>query len=312
MFGPKSYLVIGGKSVAVKTGTTDDKRDNWAVGYTPSVVVGTWVGNNDNSPMNPALASGATGAAPIWNRLIREALVGKSDELFVKPSGIVEMEIDGFGGGTPKDGYPTRKERFIKGTEPTGPAAIYKDIKVSKKDSNKLASAVDIAKGEYDLRAFVVFKEDDPVSSDGKNRWQDGINAWLAGQGDAKFHAPTETLQSSDAIAVSIKEPGDNSQVNTSDVKVRVEAGSGNGVDKIEIYVDGNRQREVSGSQASETIHMSDGVHTIRAKAIDTKGNTAEREIKISVNQPFPTPSPTPAPTSTPTPTQIPTPISTT
>lgn len=306
VFGPKSYLVIGGKTVAVKTGTTDDKRDNWAVGYTPSVVVGTWVGNNDNSPMNPALASGATGAAPIWNRIIREALVGKSDEPFVRPSGIVEMDIDGFGGGTPKDGYPTRKEKFIKGTEPTGLAAIYKDIKVSKKDSSKLASAVDIAKGEYDLRPFVVFKEDDPVSSDGKNRWQDGINAWLAGQGDPKFHAPTETLQSSDAIAVSIKEPGDQVQVNTSDVKVRVEAGSGNGVDKIEIYVDGNREREVSGSQASETIHMSDGVHTIRAKAIDTKGNTAEREIKISVNQPFPTPTPTP--TQTPTPTLTPTP----
>ncbi len=311
VFGPKSYLVIGGKSVAVKTGTTDDKRDNWAVGYTPSVVVGTWVGNNDNSPMNRALASGATGAAPIWNRLIREALSDSSDEPFVRPSGIVEMEIDAFGGGTPKDGNPTRKERFIKGTEPTGLAAIYKDIKVSKKDSNKLASAVDIAKGEYDLRAFVVFKEDDPVSSDGKNRWQEGIDAWLAGQGDAKFHAPTETLQSSDAIAVSIKEPGDNSQVNTSDVKVRVEAGSGNGVDKIEIYVDGNREREVSGSQASETIHMSDGIHTIKAKAIDTKGNTAEREIKISVNQPFPTPSPTPTPTSTPTPTQAPTPTPT-
>lgn len=195
----------------------------------------------------------------------------------------------------------------MRGTEPTGPAAMYKDIKVSKKDSNKLASAVDIARGDFDLKPFVVFKEDDPVSSDGKNRWQEGIDAWVAGQGDAKFHAPTETLQSSDAIAVSIKEPGDQTQVNASDVKVRVEAGSGNGVDKIEIYVDGNRQREVSGSQASETIHMSDGIHTIKARAIDTKGNTAEREIKISVNQPFPTPSPTPTPTPTLNPTPTPT-----
>lgn len=307
IFGPRSYLVIGGHTVAAKTGTTDDKRDNWTVGYTQSVVVGTWVGNNDNSPMHPSLASGVTGAAPIWSRIMREALKGKSDESFIRPNGIVEMDIDAYGGGTPRDGYPTRKEKFIKGTEPTGPASIYKDIKVSKSDAGKLANAVQMAKGEYDVRSFVVFTEDDPVSTDGKNRWQEGINAWLSGQSDAKFRPPTETASTNDPIAVSIKEPGDQQQVNTSDVKIRVEAGSGNGVDKIEIFIDGNREREVSGSQASETIHMSDGVHTIKAKAIDTKGNVAEREIKISVNQPFPTPTPTPTQTLTPTPVPTPT-----
>lgn len=309
IFGTRSYLVIGGHTVAAKTGTTDDKRDNWTIGYTPSVVVGTWVGNNDNSPMHPSLASGATGAAPIWNRIMREALKGKPDEPFIRPDGIVEVDIDAYGGGTPKDGYPTRKEKFIRGTEPTGPAAIYNDIKVAKNDNNKLANVVQIAKGEYDSRAFVVFTEEDPVSTDGKNRWQDGINAWLGLQSDAKLHPPTETSQSNDAIAVSIKEPGDGQQVNTNDVKVRVEAGAGQGVDKIELFVDGNREREISGSNASETIRMTDGVHTIKAKAMDTKGNVAEREITISVNQPFPTVTPTPS--LTPTPTTSPTPLPT-
>ena len=147
-------------------------------------------------------------------------------------AGIMELEIDGFGGGIPKDGNPTRKERFVKGTEPTSIASIYKDIKVAKSDSNKLANAVQIAKGEYDSRAFVVFAEDDPASSDGKNRWQDGINAWLAGQSDPKYHPPTETASTNDAIAVSIKEPGNETQVNTREVKIRVEAGSGKGVTK--------------------------------------------------------------------------------
>ncbi len=302
IFGLKSYLYIPGRTVAVKTGTTDDKRDNWTVGYTPSVVVGTWVGNNDNSPMHPSLASGVTGAAPIWNRIIRETLKDKPDEAFDRPANILDLDIDTFGGGLSVDGSAMRKERFVKGTEPIGPASIYQSIKVSKRDSNKLANPVEIAKGEYDVRSFVVFIEKDPVSTDGKNRWQEGIDAWISAQGDAKFHVPTETSESSDAIAVSIKEPGDASQVNTSDVNVRVEAGSGNGVERIEIYVDGNREREVSGSQASETIHMNDGVHTIKAKGIDTKGNVAEREIRISVNQPFPTPTPTPTPTLTPVP----------
>ena len=85
VFGERSYLNIPGKTVAVKTGTTDDKRDNWTVGYTNSVAVGVWVGNNDNSAMNPQLASGATGAAPIWNRIIREFLKNKNMKILPFP-----------------------------------------------------------------------------------------------------------------------------------------------------------------------------------------------------------------------------------
>jgi membrane peptidoglycan carboxypeptidase len=75
-FGPNSYLNVPGHSVAVKTGTTDDKRDNWTLGWTPSVLVLTWVGNNDNSVMSQTLASGITGAAPIWRRIMMAALGG--------------------------------------------------------------------------------------------------------------------------------------------------------------------------------------------------------------------------------------------
>ena len=89
-FGANSSLVVSGKTVAVKTGTTDDKRDNWTIGYTPSVVAGVWVGNNDNTAMNQALASGITGAAPIWNRIMQAALLNKKDEPFTRPSNIVE------------------------------------------------------------------------------------------------------------------------------------------------------------------------------------------------------------------------------
>src|SRR3989344_2465196 len=67
-FGPNSLLNLG-PAVAVKTGTSDNKRDNWTFGYTSDFVVGVWVGNNDNSPMNPTLTSGVTGAAPIWRKI---------------------------------------------------------------------------------------------------------------------------------------------------------------------------------------------------------------------------------------------------
>lgn len=92
-FGSRSLLYIPGRNVAVKTGTTDEKRDNYAIGYTPSVVVGVWVGNNDNRPMNPYLASGISGAAPIWNRAMSVVLEGTKDEGFTVPEGIfVKMD----------------------------------------------------------------------------------------------------------------------------------------------------------------------------------------------------------------------------
>lgn len=73
IFGLGSKLKIKGKTVAVKTGTTNSLKDNWAIGWTPEVMVAAWVGNNDNSPMS-WVASGISGATPIWNRIMREML----------------------------------------------------------------------------------------------------------------------------------------------------------------------------------------------------------------------------------------------
>ena len=113
-FGPNSWLVIPGKTVSVKTGTTDQKRDNWTVGYTSSYVVGVWIGNNDNSPMNQAISSGATGASPIWNRIMRVVLKGKRDEPPKKPDNVIALQIDSLGGGLPVSGQSARSEYFIK------------------------------------------------------------------------------------------------------------------------------------------------------------------------------------------------------
>lgn len=108
-FGPNSALVIPGKTVSVKTGTTNDKRDNWTAGYTPSLAAVVWVGNNDNSPMNPYLTSGITGAAPIWHDIMVELLKDKPDEVPPKPTTIVSLPC-----------YFGKVEYFITGTEPAG------------------------------------------------------------------------------------------------------------------------------------------------------------------------------------------------
>ncbi len=121
-FGANNALVIPGKTVSAKTGTTNDFRDNWTFGYTPSYVVGSWVGNNDNSPMN-AIASGITGAAPIWHNIMVHLLQNKPDEKPQKPANVYQKVICSISGLIPQpEGNPnrcaTRNEYFIAGTEP--------------------------------------------------------------------------------------------------------------------------------------------------------------------------------------------------
>jgi penicillin-binding protein 1C len=86
-FGAHSVLFIPGKDVAVKTGTTNNNKDAWTIGYTPSIVAGVWAGNNDNKPMKKG---GAAVAGPIWNKFMNEALKILPDEQFEKPN----LEVD--------------------------------------------------------------------------------------------------------------------------------------------------------------------------------------------------------------------------
>jgi membrane peptidoglycan carboxypeptidase len=108
-FGPNSNLVVPGKTVSVKTGTTNEKRDNWTVGYTPSYVAAVWVGNNDNRPMHPQLASGITGAAPIWQEIMKYLLKDKADEVPPRPESVITLPC-----------YFGKQEYFVRGTEPKG------------------------------------------------------------------------------------------------------------------------------------------------------------------------------------------------
>ncbi len=91
IFGNFSPLVIPGHSAAVKTGTTNSYKDAWTMGYTPSIVAGVWVGNNDNRSMTAAASSIS---APIWHDFMVAALADKPDEPFVKPEGIKQFTLD--------------------------------------------------------------------------------------------------------------------------------------------------------------------------------------------------------------------------
>lgn len=117
-FGPQSTLYIPGQQVAVKTGTTNNLRDNWTIGYTSDRVVAVWVGNNDNTSMS-YVASGVTGASPIWNQIMRSLLDENTPHQFAIPKGIVNVATCITTGTLPCSGCPKiSEEPYVMGTQP--------------------------------------------------------------------------------------------------------------------------------------------------------------------------------------------------
>lgn len=146
-FGESSFLnVRGHPEVSVKTGTTNDRRDNWTIGYTSQIVVVSWVGNNDNTPMGGAV-SGVSGASPIWNSIIRKALDKAEEGTYSpddeghawprQPEGVVGKNICAVTGAAPSGpddnpGCPTRFEYFLKDNIPQAQAEVRQDVQIDK------------------------------------------------------------------------------------------------------------------------------------------------------------------------------------
>jgi len=296
IFGTNSLLNIPGRKVMVKTGTTNDKRDNWALGGNANVMVGTWVGNNDYSQML-TVASGVSGATPIWRRILLEALADKPNVNFEIPQGVVNAAVDSVSGYRAHNGYPSRTEYFIKGTEP-GEDSVHVKLKICKTDG-KLATPSDIAAGNYEEREFFVFKEKDPTAGlGGENKWQKGIDEWLATQPEPKYHPPSDYCGTGNPVNVEFLNPTDRTSNLPSSFTIKVKADSTADIVQIELEIDGTKVRTFTGPPFEYQVQagqLSDGVHTLRAKAKDASGKESDRVITIGVNVPWDySPSPTP------------------
>lgn len=118
IFGARNKLAIPGRQVAVKTGTTQDYRDAWTVGFTTDIAVGVWVGNNDNSPMGQK-ADGSVVAAPIWREFISQVLSVRPKVAFKRPKEIVELRADRVTGkALPKEAKIGKLELFASYNAP--------------------------------------------------------------------------------------------------------------------------------------------------------------------------------------------------
>lgn len=297
-FTPGSYLEFKDRQVAVKTGTTNDKRDNWAIGWTPSFICGVWAGNNDNTPM-VQVSSGVSGASPIWRKIMNEAVKLKPKEDFPVPENIVTAEIDTVSGYRAHDGFASKIESFARGIEPKGDDPVHAKLKVCKGSGN-LATPIDILRGDFEEKEYFVLKEDDPFMKDGVNKWQQGIDEWVATQADNRYHPPTAYCDTSNQLDFRITSPSDRSQVGSS-FRVAIEPISLNEIISVDIYVNSGKKASVTSIPYDRDFSLSDGPYTIKIVVNDSKGNRSEKEIKIGVNVPWDfSPSPTPSPTSTP------------
>lgn len=303
-FGANSYLNIA--NTMAKTGTTNDRRDNWTIGGNGNAMVGVWVGNNDNSEML-SVASGVSGASPIWNRVIKKALAGKPSVKFEVPSGIVQATVDKVSGYAAHDNFESRTEYFIKGTEPTGDDPIHVMLKVCKSDG-KLATPSDISSGNYDTKEYFQFKEEDPTSaSSGKNRWQEAILNWMNMQTDSRYHPPTGYCGTSNPISIDFTNPHDHdSNLSTGDTNVTFTVNSNSAITQVDLKLNGEKKctfNNGANNYSCKVNFPSNGIYNIEAIAMDSANHNLSRTITIGVGQSWevtPSPSPSPTPTSTP------------
>ena len=124
-FSPTNTLYFPGRTnVAAKTGTTNDYKDMWVIGYTPSITVGAWMGNNDNSPIAKQVAGSITG--PMWHEFMNEILPSLPNDQFEKPDGVdvsgQKTLLNGSYEGS--DGSIHSELYWINKDDPLGPSSI--------------------------------------------------------------------------------------------------------------------------------------------------------------------------------------------
>jgi 1A family penicillin-binding protein len=310
-FGRDSSLKLS-RPAAAKTGTTDDWRDSWTIGYTPELVTGVWVGNADNTEM--VKVTGSNGAAPIWHSFMEKALDSQPASQFSRPDGIEEIEISADSGTLPSEASPPdrrRTEIFAVGQGPLGPEHDFHQFVRVDASTHTLA-------GEYcpsevvEERYFYVLS-----GAEGK-RWaekngiaQPPVELCPIHTGPAQVDLfqpePGQTVAVEVPVMGRTNLPGFDHYV--------VEYGEGR--DPIGWgHVSGPIYSPVDNGLLAlwKVKRLDDRDYTLRVVVYDQAGNTFEARTWVWVQNPDPTslpPTRTPIPTWTPFPTETPWPTAT-
>jgi 1A family penicillin-binding protein len=279
VFGQENYLNLGDRPVAAKTGTTNDYRDAWTLGYTPSLVAGVWVGNNDNSPMRKG-ASGSQVAAPIWHYFMKKVLEGKEIERFNSPA---PLEVK----------KPVLAGQAAKGIK-------VKIDKASGKLATPLTPESQIEERIYREVHCILHWLDknnpqgpppkDPSIDPQYKRWEEAVQRWAKEQNYFQEKPPQEyddlhTEENRPSIEIITPENG--TTVTHTPLEIELKGSAPRGIEKIEFLIDG---QVVSDTQLSATryqinlIDFLNGVHILTVKAYDDIDNMGQARINFTLS----------------------------
>ena len=314
MFGRNSTLNLTFPTAA-KTGTTNDIRDNWTLGYTPDLVTGVWVGNADYTPM--VSSSGLSGAAPIWAQFMEFAvpyLTNGNPTPFNYPAGIVEEVVCRLSGTKPSDHCDAQYTEIFAYDQPPLPA---KDDLVSRVKIDKWTGleASEACKGpsenETVMRVTDKWAREWFQTGDGRD--------WLDSHGLPRepVYAPERECREGDPQPIIDLDLNDGQVITTINLEIKGSAAAEEGFKNWKLeYGPGTEPGSWSTLAQRDTrvengtLHswnlsgLSNGVYTLR---LTLYGDKAEVEKRVSINLNLP-PTPTPViPTDTPTPTSTPT-----
>ncbi len=177
VFTCNNPLTLSGRPVAAKTGTTEDYKDAWTVGYTPQLVAVVWAGNNNNKPMTQAAS---IVSAPIWNTYMKNALKDAPVEQFKQPSGIKQVTLDANTGKAPVNGSKTRTDIFASWYQL--PSASGNQAATIDVVSGKLATACTPQDARRDITGALITAEIPPTDI-AYPRWNPPVQALAASLG---------------------------------------------------------------------------------------------------------------------------------
>lgn len=271
VFGSNSPLVLKNRPVAAKTGTTQDFRDGWTLGYTPSLMTGVWVGNNDNTPMKKGEAVYA--AAPIWNNFMTKALDGTPVEQFERPSDVVDITVDRVSGLLPSASTTEfKKEIFVKGiNEP------------KEKDNVHVNKTAECPAGPKQV-VYTQLVPEIPKTDPAYNRWNAPIQAFANSQGYGT--APADECAGY-GVSVNLDVSKTNPKLGEKITLTATPTPTEN-ISKIEFYYDSTLIKSISSSPFTFNYDLPSeesaiGSHTLKAIAYHSGGTTAESEKKITI-----------------------------
>jgi penicillin-binding protein 1C len=281
-FGENNHLTLPNRQVAAKTGTTDDYRDAWTVGYTPyQVAAGVWVGNNDNSEMNLGAAGGVV-AAPIWSSFLKNYLEDKENKSFTKPS-IINIEKPMIGGFM-EGGDSISIDRFsgLLATEFTPEESI----------ENKKFLEV------HNILHYI--ERGDPSGPTPSNptenyqyeNWEEPIIKWAEEQDIISQIPPTEyddVHLPQDKPSITINHPTNNLLISNGQIVIQVSAGAPRGARRVVYLLDNKQIGESNNSPFNFTYtippNIQNGAHLLTAKVYDDILNNNEHTITINLDR---------------------------